>query len=801
MLLSGWTPLPGDDELGQTSSWRRLMARYLWLAMGAIGLSLMAYWLIAPAHRSLLSPTISALPIISIAISFILYRSPVRKAWALVSLGVVGFFIGALATHLIQNSWLTPAVQAAENAGLTHWLPIVQIVSFVAGAALTLAGSFWLAWYKRTFTRWIFIDLGIIAIACFYLTWFLLIDPVHGQDFVPNYSLFNLVFFLASTILVVDLVLRLLFDSSRRPPSLWFFVIALTTVTFSQTWFIYHMLRGTYEAGSIGSLGWQVGAIFWSLTVLHPSMLKLSKSTISRTENHLPRWRLGALIAASLIPSVFLITNRNHFDYSDHLVVSLGTIVTILLIVWRLTGLLHALRLNAKKRIELQAELQAQALRDPATGLATRALFAQKIERALRRKSSEVAVLHYNIDDFNQINDRFGSESGDNLLLAFAARLQKQMRNDDLAARLGGDEFGLLLSGVEDRTHTMQTAKRILKAVSEAYQIDGQTLRIGASVGIAFGAEGNSADEILRQADIAMYLAKNAGKGQCEIFNPSMKYEALNRISMRAELEHAVDEEQFQVYYQPIVDLHSGKVAALESLVRWDHPERGLVSPDQFIPTAETTGLIVPLGLWILAEGCRQMQAWIDDGTAGQADLTVNVSPVQMRQPQFLADVRTVLRDSKLDPRRLILEVTEGAIAETKSAVELLEQLRKLGIRIAIDDFGTGYSALGRLSSLPIDHIKIDRSFVEVLGRSERETVLTEAVLRIANKLKLSTVAEGIESLEQVEILKKLGCKLGQGYLFSRPLDRTAATTYLQSRQEPISSDLIEGEQLIFGLV
>jgi diguanylate cyclase (GGDEF)-like protein/PAS domain S-box-containing protein len=446
----------------------------------------------------------------------------------------------------------------------------------------------------------------------------------------------------------------------------------------------------------------------------------------------------------------------------------------------------------------LEAQLQHNAFHDTLTGLANRALFADRLEHALARtdrQAAPVSVLFVDLDDFKAVNDGAGHASGDQLLIAVAERLRRVLRPSDTVARLGGDEFAVLIEDAADPAQTEAAAGRLLAALAEPFPAgDGEQVRITASVGIAMGAAGqHDAAELLRHADVAMYAAKEAGKGRSAVFAPDMDSAIIGQLQLKAELARAVERGEFTVHYQPTVELATGRLAGVEALVRWQHPERGLVPPLDFIPLAEQTGLIVPIGRFVLREACRQMSAWHRDYSSTRPPMTisVNLSARELDEPGLVGWVREALDEAQLDPAHLVLEITESLLlVDLPTTVGTLLELRALGVRLAVDDFGTGYSSLSYLENLPVDILKIDKSFVDRIadlapgspaaddGGAQR-SVMVSAISQLGHALSLTMVAEGIEAPEQVSTLRGLDCQFGQGYYFARPLPADALAELL----------------------
>jgi diguanylate cyclase (GGDEF)-like protein len=383
----------------------------------------------------------------------------------------------------------------------------------------------------------------------------------------------------------------------------------------------------------------------------------------------------------------------------------------------------------------------------------------------------QLAVLFVDLDDFKTVNDSLGHGAGDELLVRVAERLQRALRPGDTIARMGGDEFAVIVEDQTDAAAPVEVGQRLLAALNAPFANEGKELFVHASAGVAVStSQQTTAEELLRDADLAMYMAKSNGKNRLELFQPSMHSAALARLSLKGDLERALERDEFVLLYQPIMRLGSGQLSGVEALVRWNHPRRGLISPLDFIPLAEETGLIVPLGRWVLEQACRQAVTW-DAAGATSLTMSVNVSGRQVQEPGFVDEVAAVLAGTALPPQRLTLEFTESVLMRDANATAgMLAQLKALGVRLAIDDFGTGYSSLSYLRRFPIDVLKIDASFVAAMSSGSDQTALVRSIVKLGETLHLETVAEGIEQPAQLSDLRSLGADLGQGYFFARPL-------------------------------
>lgn len=439
--------------------------------------------------------------------------------------------------------------------------------------------------------------------------------------------------------------------------------------------------------------------------------------------------------------------------------------------------------ISDRKRAEEQ--LRYNAFYDALTGLPNRILFMdrlhQTIERAKRHKNYLFAILFLDIDRFKVINDSLGHNIGDQLLIAFSRRLEACLRSVDTFVRLGGDEFVILLEDITSFSDATHVAERIRQELALPFNLGGHEVFTTTSIGIALSTTVyDQPEDLLRDADIAMYRAKALGKARYEIFDPVMHTQALILLQVENDLRRAIERQEFRIYYQPIVELQTGIVIGFEALLRWQHPSQGLVLPATFIPVAEETGLIVPIGYWILRSACRQLCLW-QRFSAKSLTISVNLSGRQFSQPDLIDQIDQILQETGLDASSLSLEITESMIMEDESATATLLQLRNLGVKVSIDDFGTGYSSLGRLHHFPINVLKIDRSFVSGIGVSEGNLEIIQAIVTLAHQLGMDVITEGVETLEQLLELRKLKCEYGQGYLFSRPLDSLAAEALIMS--------------------
>jgi len=440
---------------------------------------------------------------------------------------------------------------------------------------------------------------------------------------------------------------------------------------------------------------------------------------------------------------------------------------------------------DVTERNGLERELRHRAFHDALTDLANRSLFGNRMEHALARSArndTNVGVVVIELDGFKTVNDSLGHSVGDELLFAVGNRLRNAVRPGDTVARLGGDEFAILLEEESTIEHLVDQAERVLRSLAEPFEVAGKSLVVTASAGVTLNRPGDGPDELIRNADMAMYLAKRDGKSCVRRFEPALHHAALDRLELEADLRRALQRDELVVHYQPTVELANGAISGFEALVRWQHPHRGLLGPVEFIPLAEETGLIIEIGRWVLDRACRQARQWQRTHATDALTMSVNLSARQLRDPHLLADVADTLRDSGLPPHCLVLEITESVLMDnTEAAIQGLHQLKALGIRLAIDDFGTGYSSLNYLRALPVDIVKIDKVFIDGVASDKEARGLIKAILSMADTLDLQTVAEGVESRDQVNRLQQLGSALVQGFYYARPLTPEAAEALMTS--------------------
>ncbi|GEC90652.1 bifunctional diguanylate cyclase/phosphodiesterase [Brevibacillus brevis] len=426
------------------------------------------------------------------------------------------------------------------------------------------------------------------------------------------------------------------------------------------------------------------------------------------------------------------------------------------------------------------------AYHDALTDLPNRRMYVQQLSKEMmqaKRFQSNLAVLFLDLDRFKDVNDSFGHDVGDMLLIEAANRLQACLKPGDVVARLGGDEFTIMQNQLQDRSEAAALAEQIMNQLQRPFELDGHVFNVSCSIGIAlYPQDGDNPEDLLKRADTALYTVKSRGKNGYDFFDPTMEAKSLERILMENEMRKAIEQEHFQIYYQPKIDIATSAMTGMEALVRWVHPELGIIPPNRFIPIAEETGMILALGEWILKQACKQNKIWHDEGYT--LKVSVNLSARQIYQKDLVEMIKDILRETNLSPDWLELEITESIFVKMEEATAVLQQIRDIGIQISIDDFGTGYSSFSYIKSLPVDTIKIDASFIRDIHHNQESQAIVKAIVTIAQSLNMNVIAEGIELDDQVAALKENGCDHGQGYLFSKPLPTDAFDQFLRQEQQ-----------------
>ncbi|MEK6190918.1 MAG: EAL domain-containing protein [Chloroflexota bacterium] len=743
-----------------------------WKAWLALGLAMVVAYFALPTQdlQDLLYQVPGMLAAFAVLAGAAIHRPPDRRPWLILAVGLALSSAGDWTWVILERVY-----------GLDPF-PSVADAFYLAGMGLVVMALLWLVRGRVPGgDRAGVIDALIVAVGFGMASWVFLMAPIVADTSQSFGEIAVALAYPVLDILLLCVMARLFLAPGRRVTSLQFLIAAVVAFLLADYPYAFLALQGTYETGQLVDAGRLLGAAFWGAAALHPSMRHVA-DPVEPGDVPFSAGRLVLLAGASLMaPAVLVIEGVTGVPINIP-VIAVGCVVLFLLVVARLSGVVSDLRTTLHQRKILEAELERRALHDPLTGLANRVLFRDRLQHALARRNHSVAVLFLDLDDFKTVNDTSGHEAGDAVLTAVADSLRRTVRPADTVARLGGDEFAVLLDDNPDVYAAGLVAGRLISALEKPISIAGHQHSIGASIGISLGTSAlSTAEDLMRDADIAMYVAKGQGKGRFTVFEDAAHEAVVRGMELRGDLERAIRDQQFELHYQPVLNLATGAVVGVEALVRWRHPTRGLLAPAEFIPLAEITGAIVPLGRWILGEACREAARWTAKGQ-GAADLfmSVNLSALQLVQSGFADQVAKMLASSGLAPRQLLLELTESVRLDHAAAAANLLQLRGLGTRLAIDDFGTGYASLSQLSRIPFDIVKIERSFVARLSPGSRAESLISGVVDLARNLGISVVAEGIENGEQVARLREIGCEYGQGFHFARPMPAAELRRYLR---------------------
>jgi diguanylate cyclase (GGDEF)-like protein len=610
------------------------------------------------------------------------------------------------------------------------------------------------------------IDSLIVGIAASLLSWVVLMKPYTEGALALSVRLTSIAYPVTDLMLVV-MAVRLLAGKGQRGLSFRFLTAGLILLAATDSVYGWFNLHGvSYSSGSLVEVGWLAYYVSVGACGLHPSMRELTVPT-SGEQAKGSRLRIAALGGATLVGPGLLASEVWLGERVDALPIAFASIAVIGLVILRLADVMH-------HQEQAEAEVRHQAFHDPLTGLANRALFYDRLEHALevgRRHSRGLAVMLIDLDRFKPINDSLGHAAGDELLVTIGHRITACLRSTDTVARLGGDEF-LVLAESDATVGTVSAiAERLIDAVAKPLLLHGHEVSVTASVGVTFAPGGaDDADELVNNADTAMYTAKRELPGTYRIFEPSM-HVIRPDVGLDVELRRALANGEFVVHYQPIASLETGSITGVEALVRWQHPERGLLLPAEFIPSAEASGAIVDIGTFVLRQACRQVKSWNDQWPEAHLMVCVNLSPRELTDPDLVTRIQQILRDADLDPGFLVVELTESAlVVDPVRAEECLHRLKGLGVGLALDDFGTAFSSLSHLRRFPVDCLKIDKSFVDTIATDTDGYDFIKGVVGLAHTLGLTTVAEGVEDTDQVACLERSHCDLMQGYIIARAL-------------------------------
>jgi len=735
-------------------------------------------------------------------------------AWGMIALSALVYAAGDIAWSIIELY-----LQEAP-------FPSIADAFYLAYYLFLLIGVFLLPDQPSTREEKInnVLDVAIVMVAAILGFWNFLFGPiVYANAGLSPLELAIVLGYPVGDLVLIWALLRIIYKRPDQQNEVPAFLLAgsIVITIISDCIYSYQVLLDTYVSGGVLDVGWRATMLLAGLagvsriTALHsvkssvksPRWFEIFIGIGKRLAPYFSYfWLIGAyllLIQSSLVPLPM-----------NFLLLSLGVGLIICLVLLRQIIMLfenkklntelqqtmgklqiqaaeleranQELQSEVEERIIVEQELTYDSLHDAMTGLPNRVLFldrlGQAIEYCKRRTESTFAVLFIDIDRFKVINDSLGHLTGDQLLISVGKRMRSCLRSSDTVSRFGGDEFAVLLEITGDKNSALVVAEKLQQAIKLPFKLDGHELHITASIGIIMNTGGyDLPEDVLRDADIAMYQAKASGKARFEIFDIMMRSQAFSRLEMEQQLRTALESREFQLYYQPIISLKSNQLVSFEALIRWQHPKRGLLLPGEFLSIAEASGLILSIESWVLNEACAQLKRWHENYPGFQhVSVNVNVSSRQFSQPNFVRDVIRALHGNDLKPESLKLEITENVLISNYSAAnEVFKQLRELGIQLQIDDFGSGYSSLGYLQHFPISAVKIDKSFIDGMGKDRKGTELIRAIVSMTRELGMEAIAEGIETDEQLCELKSLLCTFGQGFFLSRPLDKESAEKVL----------------------
>jgi diguanylate cyclase (GGDEF)-like protein len=696
-----------------------------------------------------------------------------RSAWRLLALASAMYLAGNVVFTLYEVTGGRPYPSVADGVYLLFYpLMLWGLLRFPAGRR-AIGDRVRLS-----------LDLAVVAIGGSAVVIYVVLGPTIVQRGPSSLeTAFSIAYPVGDMVLLVGVatvLLRRIGGSSAR--ALQFMTGGLLLYVAADLVYGYVTLHSTYHGGDPVDSLWMVAIALFA--VAGAAQGSSDPAADLASANDRPRASWAPYIAVAVSFGLLIVSQRHAPLLPDLSLVIAAVVLATLVSVRQL--------LAQRDLVRTQGRLSHQSMHDALTGLANRALLIDRAEQMLaraRRAGTPVVALYVDIDGFKQINDSFGHAAGDDALRVVAARLERVVREADTVGRLGGDEFVVLLQDLTFDAGPELVAERICQVLGQPIDLQGtkpRSVTVTASIGIAIGLR-DSADDLIRDADFALYEAKRAGKNRWVVFESRMQTVAQDRVELEMDLADALDAGQFFLLYQPTLDLQSEKITGFEALIRWRHPVRGIVAPDAFIPLAEHTGLIVPIGRWVLHTACRQAAAWRRQGC--NLGMSVNVSARQLDQPDFVQEVADALAATEIDPATLTIEITETVLMrDPEAAARRLAEVKAAGVRIAIDDFGTGYSSLAYLRQFAVDALKIDRSFISAMAASSESKALIHTLVQLGKALGLETVGEGIEERSQLRHLQAEQCDSGQGYLFARPLEAAAVEELLGLRAQPVLS-------------
>jgi diguanylate cyclase (GGDEF)-like protein len=733
------------------------------------------YWLVPTGvPQDALYLLLGGSSVVAIALGVRLHRPTRRLPWLLMAAGQLLWVVGDTV-----SSWFSDVSHNDEFPSPADGFYLIAYPVLALGLLLLVRGGR----PRRDVAG--ALDSAILTAALGVLSWVTLAHPtIEASQYSMSAAVVGTAYPVAD-ILLVGVLIRMATSSGARTPAYRLLLGAVLLLIGGDST---SAALSLFTASSTNAYDviWLASYVAWGAAALHPSMARLSEPTVD-ANLRLTRERLFALGVATMVAPGTLAVQHLLGLRVDVWAIVIGSVVMFLLVVARMNVALTQIVAANRDRDRLQVNLAYQAAHDSLTNLPNRAQAMHDIEAALnraQRAGTMVGLVFVDLDGFKAVNDTFGHGGGDDVLRVIAQRLLDEVRAGDMVARLGGDEFVVLLENLAEEADAVHIATRLTEAAAQPITLEfGRWARIGASAGLAISKDGSlDPDRLLREADAAVYRAKAGGRGRVEVFDAALRRELADRARMEASLTAAIEQDELVVFYQPIINLGSGEVTGYEALVRWQRPGFGLVGPAEFIPTAEASTLICELDTWVLHRATAQLAGWTsaDHSSRRPRTIAVNISGRHLSRPRIVDDVRAALESSGLSPRQLVLEITETVLLEDLRAIEHLHQIRALGVSVSIDDFGTGYSSISRLQHLPIDVIKIDRSFLA--SSSPTSHALLELMIGAAHAFNLPVVAEGVERADQLQMLRELNCEAVQGFHLSAPLSADDAGRFEPAR-------------------
>jgi diguanylate cyclase (GGDEF)-like protein len=769
-----------DTRVGRRRASRPERPGLLPLMLAVLSVAAVTLWLLLRDDGSVM-PGYAGGPVAMVAAflacrrigSLIVVPRPIRSFWRLFSHAAICLGIGSVCSLVFANN----------DPGLSLYMAVPTLL----GVVMSVLAFLGLPVERRSALRWaqLLLDGATVAVAGALIYWYVVLDLAdpaisevtrNGAAIVGVGALISLVVIGRAAMSPASAVDSL----SLRVLTVAPVVAVAVTVLLIAGGETGRLIISVLAVPVVGAA--MVLAAYRQEVVLKRPPAPAAASSARSVYNALP------LVAVIATAAMVITVSARQLGWHQRVVIIGAVLIATFVVARQLLGL----RANDRMLVGIrrqQAELEHLAMHDPLTGLANRARFGTVLAERLDQHRS-AGVLLVDIDDFKMVNDTMGHAVGDQLLFEVAQRLRHHSAVSHLPSRLGGDEFAVLLDS-DDPVEAEEAAARILAALAVPFKVGEHQLLANASIGVALAGPGDSADEVLRNADIAMYAAKAAGKATWARFEPRMRNEVVNHARLGSELHNALIRHELYLAYQPVFDIVTGAMSGAEALVRWRHPVRGNVSPAEFIPVAERSGLIVPLGSWVLREACEQLAAWhADYGVHAIRSINVNVAARQLRESGFVDEVAAVLSETGLIPANLVLEVTESSVLDGRQVRDTLQALHELGVRLALDDFGTGQSSLSLLRAFPVDVLKLDKSFVDGIcdGEDRGRMAVAAAVAQLAEYLDLYAVAEGIETAAQLERLRAMGYRLGQGYFMAKPLAPADMAELMVRTVQPVTA-------------